>query len=131
MGGFFSFYYDFVWKTDNRSSCIGDCFLLHAQMIGTIRLNHVDFAVFDLTDIGISNGDDLIFCERVCAVFFSVYCDADACVIAVLHQKHTAPEGKCYKKDGDDKNKFFLFQAEILRVDKRSLTNPAAGTDIK
>ena len=121
MGGFFSFYYDFVWKTDNRSSCIGDCFLLHAQMIGTIRLNHVDFAVFDLTDVGLSNGDDLIFGERVGAVFFSVYCDADAGVISASHQKHTAPQSKCQEKNGDDKNNFFFFQTEILRVGKRSL----------
>ena len=94
----------------DRASFFIDCFLLYTQVIRAFCGDHACLAVFDLTDICIVDLNSLVLCQRIGAIFFTVYSNTDCPMTAFIDKRHFSPHRKCKNKDSSYKYEFFFLQ---------------------
>lgn len=102
---------DRVRKTDDESALCGDRGLAHAELVGTVCLDHRGPSVSDLADICLIDGDHLVFSEGVGPVLPSVHRDLDTSVIFIsLRDLHAGPDGRRGDQHDRKKNDLSFFQ---------------------
>ena len=89
---------------------------MDTELIRAVCPGHPHTAVFDLTDIGIVDFDDLVFGERVGAEFLSVHGNTDCLVAAFLEIAHGNPKYDRQNQNSQDKVFFFFLQVKVPSV---------------
>ena len=71
-------------------------------------------SVFDFTDIGIIDGNRLIFAKGIGTVFFSIHSDGNAAILPFIKKGYSSPENQRKDKNPADKQYFFFLQKTYL-----------------